>query len=418
MSVTLPIILVVAGLLAGAAVGIPAGWLTRPHWAEQRQGLVGAVVVVCIALVGVGGFFSVQIIDERISNNPVRVSLTTDAHDSDRDYYTTESRPSVAAINSMIGNEEIGDERNFVRLAKGHEPADKDFTENLKLTGDGDVTIRMYVYNDAIEGSGATATGVRARFAVSTYYSTESVSGANVFWDGGEVGTSVKLSSDDDSKVMLIPDLNSIRFVNETLGERGLLLDSKLFKLSGAPIGCTSEDGEIPASSKCNGYIEFQAHIETEPIVPKTNSYWTTMMFLPGEYGEDPEWSTSIEVEPGSRFWVSVRLSNLGTNALRDVSVSTEFFPADLDSELVWVRNPMLADPVEHPAQGVVTGGLVLTYVSSGNTAEITFAVRVPEASFFEKCGRNSFTFRVGATPQGGTPYLHARTIVVQVPCA
>ncbi len=327
MSVVHNVILVSLATLAASGLAILTAWVVPPRWTTETKGgkrFVWMAILTCVALISVGSLTSSLVIQKEGSVATVPVTITTEAVESEREPFTVTSRPATAELNSII-NSEIGDERNFVRMAKGKTDDHEKFSTSLKMKSGDTITVRLYVRNAAEESSGAVAENVRARIALGNYYASESTINSYVFWENSDqgaavIGATTKVKS-DGADVKLVPNFNSVRFKNDKLSEAGLALGASLFSAHGADIGCASNNGELPASATCSGYVEFNAFIEVEPELPRTDEYTSAISFLSPGGGAD-SWQKELTIEPDAKIWVRVSFNNFGTNQQKSVRIA------------------------------------------------------------------------------------------------
>lgn len=188
----------------------------------------------------------------------------------DRETFTMEVPATYNTFDSITNNPDLGDERNFVRVATVGE---KGWSDVATMEPGHTYFARMYVNNDAADNLGLTATNVRAAinlptkddtwgtsFEVNGFLSSDN-STPNEIWDN------IVLKSDSPFHVRVL----SAKYYNNisTEADEGFDLGTELYNdEEGALLGYEQMDGNVPGQMAASGYVL----VRFEPVFQGQNS--------------------------------------------------------------------------------------------------------------------------------------------------
>lgn len=177
----------------------------------------------------------------------------------DRQTYKWDQTAKGVTFNSVINNPAVGDERSFL---VARDLKNNNYSDNLKVSDNEDVVLRVYYHNDA----GANKVAKRARVQVNyPVYDAKNIEiNSYILADNAKPGTvtdTTVLSADQDFHIEY--QKGSARIWNNVL--RGnTLSDDITTQQGGALIGYDKLDGKIAGGSKYSGYVtlKFKVHFK------------------------------------------------------------------------------------------------------------------------------------------------------------
>jgi len=218
-------------------------------------------------------------------------------------------------FNSFINTNQYGDERYFTdgyRTDRGKASTADTITDVTE--GDKQVVIRMYVHNNANESTNASGKGVAKNAKVKLELPTNSGSslqavGAISASNASEVSDTVYMTAKRAFKVQYVP--GSAKLLR---GNNSYALNDSIVS-SGAPIGNTSMNGDLPG---CFGYA---ALVEvTVNIIPEKSEELQLVKQVKN-VGDTTGWKKEVASKPGQESQWMLTTKNVGLDQLTDVSV-------------------------------------------------------------------------------------------------
>ncbi len=289
---------------------------------------------------------------------------------------------------NSISNGKIGDEKNFV-AAKVAGAAVETWNANTIQVKDGETyTIRLFVHNNSPKGMDAIAKGVKATFSVPTTVSNEltivgyldsSNATPNRYWD------EVTLKSDGD---FYLEYVNGSAKYNNNKGTFSLPNE---VVTSGATLGYTSMNGEIPGCFEYSGVvtIDVKVHSSVAAKVSKTVRLKGTKT-----------WSESVEAKVGDEVEYQIEYVNLLSETVNDVMIR-DVLPTNVEyvKDSTYLYNSNYQSGVLLADNTVATTGINIgSYGAKGN-AYVRFTGKVVDKTM--SCGKNQLVNWASATVKG-----------------
>ncbi|MEI8338843.1 MAG: hypothetical protein WCF91_02855 [bacterium] len=218
-------------------------------------------------------------------------------------------------FNSFINTPSYGDERYFTdgyRNDRGKASTADTITDVTE--GDKKVVIRMYVHNNANQFTNASGKGVAHNAKVKLQLPTKSGSalqavGAVSASNASEVSDTVYMTANRAFKVQYVP--GSAKLLR---GDNSYALNDSIVT-SGAPIGNTSMNGELP------GCFNYAALVEvTVNIIPEKSEELQLVKQVKN-VGDTTGWKKEVASKPGQESQWMLTTKNVGLDQLTDVSV-------------------------------------------------------------------------------------------------
>ena len=218
-------------------------------------------------------------------------------------------------FNSFINTPSYGDERYFTdgyRNDRGKASTADTITDVTE--GDKKVVIRMYVHNNANQFTNASGKGVAHNAKVKLQLPTKSGSalqavGAVSASNASEVSDTVYMTANRAFKVQYVP--GSAKLLR---GDNSYALNDSIVT-SGAPIGNTSMNGELP------GCFNYAALVEvTVNIIPEKSEELQLVKQVKN-VSDTTGWKKEVASKPGQESQWMLTTKNVGLDQLTDVSV-------------------------------------------------------------------------------------------------
>jgi hypothetical protein len=183
-------------------------------------------------------------------------------------------------FNSVINNPVVGDERAFATVRNFK---DNNYTDQLKVSDNADVVLRIYYHNDAAADKVAKNTKVQVNFPV---YAAKSIEiNSYISADNAKPGTvtdTAALTADQDFSIEYVK--GSAQIWNNSL--RGKTLsDAIITQQGGALVGYDKLDGKVPGGSKYSGYVtlKFKVHFKQAGTGARVSANGSIANTGPGE---------------------------------------------------------------------------------------------------------------------------------------
>ena len=213
----------------------------------------------------------------------------------DRKTFTMENPADYATFNSITNNNQIGDERNFVRV---REKGVGKFLDSAVIEPGKRYTVQIFYHNNAKSSINASGKGIASNVRVSTGLTSWTINAAKPVTVSGVIySTDAKPNSVWDEATLTTASASDIvlKYVDGTAkiynaGKvNGSVLSKDIFTEDGVYIGINKLDGRIPGCSEYSGYIEYdiradQVGAQVQKLVSKDGkNFYETVDALPGE---------------------------------------------------------------------------------------------------------------------------------------
>jgi hypothetical protein len=195
------------------------------------------------------------------------VSNTAAAYSPARPTYTWNKTAKDVTFNSITNNPAVGDERSFLVVRN---LGNNDYKDQLKVSDNEEVVLRIYYHNDAASNKIAKKTNVQVILPAYTAKSMDI--SAFISADNAKPGTvadTANLNADQPFKLEY--EKGSAQIWNNAL--RGNKLpDTIVTQQKGALIGYDKLDGNVAGGSKYSGYVTLKVKVHISPTVVSTGS--------------------------------------------------------------------------------------------------------------------------------------------------
>ena len=315
---------------------------------------------------------------------------------------TADGRPSYTL--EQINNDELGDKITFNSISNGKIGDEKNFV-GAKVAGatvetwnaneiqvkDGETyTIRLFVHNNSPRGMQAIAKDVKATFSIPTNvaksqtivgYLDSSNAAPTRYWD------EVTLVSDENIYLEYVD--GSANF-NNNVGD--FKLPNEVIT-SGATLGYTSMNGEIPGCYEYSGVvtIDVKVHSSVAAKVQKKVRIKGTK-----------EWSESVDAKIGDEVEYQIEYQNLLSETVNDVMIR-DVLPTNVeyvqDSTVLYNTNHK--DGIKMVENSLTTDGVNIGSYNPKGNAYVRFTGKVVDKSM--ECGSNQLVNWASATVNAST---------------
>jgi len=220
-------------------------------------------------------------------------------------------------FDSITDNPNIGDERNFVGIREAG--SQNLWYDTMNVQAGKEYIVRMYVHNNAAANLKLVAKDVTAKVYLPT--NTAKSLQVNGFIDSSnakptEVYDHAIFTSSQDFNLAYIKD--SLIFENNV---KTFSLPESIFTSTGAKLGYTSMDGNIPGCIQYAGYVSFKV----KPQFAPTNTFSVSKQV--SKHGAN-QWSESYKAQPGETVDYLIEYKNTGQTTQSDV-VMRDKLPTD-----------------------------------------------------------------------------------------
>lgn len=310
----------------------------------------------------------------------------------DRPTYTIENPADHVTFNSITNNPNYGDERNFVTIKDASNTNAGGWTDDITVQNNKEYLVRMYVHNNAADNLDLVAHNVVARFNLPDYssdriqidgYLSSSNASPSSIWD-----QAVFTSSSDFSLDYIE---GSASLTNNVFTDGTALSDSVVS--TGAQLGYTSLNGDIPGCFQYTAYVIFKVKaVTTDFNLEKT-------VRINGS--TDKTFKESVSVKPGDKVDYQIYFKNTGGTQLTDVVIK-DILPAGMTyvKGTTYLHN---SDGTKLVADGITAGGIIIGGYLPGGDAYIKFTAQVASNDKLAVCGTNTLRNVARVTTESGS---------------
>lgn len=245
----------------------------------------------------------------------------------DNDPYDRCGSLSGPVFNSFVNTPSYGDERAFLDARRSDQTAAGSYENVLTNVTEGskEVVIRMYVHNNANQGTNADGTGVarntRVRVLLPTGTNDALRARGYINADNATprvVEDTVDLVGSKEFSLDYVEG-SAILYDNDNF-KNGVKLSDSIVTSNGAPIGTDALDGKV------KGCFEFEAVVQLRvKVIPKEipEVDFDKVVGIAGKSG----WSEEVTVKPGEKIKWLIGFKNTGEATLTNVRVSDKLPP-------------------------------------------------------------------------------------------
>jgi len=327
----------------------------------------------------------------------------------DRPTYTMENPADHITFDSITDNPAIGDERNFVGIRQVGSNEDWNDTETVQAGKQ--YMVRMYVHNNAASNLNLVAKNVTALVNLPTATATsQQVDG---FIDSSnasptEVYDSAVFKSGNGQAFNLQYQSGSLLYANNVY-PNGTPLPESIFTSTGAKLGYSKMDGNIPGCNQYSGWVSF---VVTPQFSGTTD--FTMSKQVRTTAGND-DWSKSVNVNKGDSVDYEISYQNTGTTEQDNVVVN-DYLPKGLTyvPDSTKIMNDSNPNGVKTDDGVTSANGINIGDYGPQEQAFIMFSAKVTDTSL--TCGTQTYVNKARVTIDQGYKEDTAN-VTVTVPC-
>lgn len=286
---------------------------------------------------------------------------------------------------NSISNGKIGDEKNFVGAKVAGASVDTWNANEIKVKDGETYTIRLFVHNNSPRGMQAIAKNVKATFSIPTNvaksqtivgYLDSSNATPNRVWD------EVTLTADENIYLEYVDGSASF---NNNKGD--FKLPNELIT-SGATLGYTSMNGEIPGCFEYSGVVTMNVKVHSS-VAAKVSK----KVRIKGT----KEWAESVNAKVGDEVEYQIEYVNLLAEQVKNVMIR-DVLPTNVEyvNDTTYLYNSNYQSGVKLADNTVTTSGLNIGDYNAKGNAYVRFTGKVVDKTM--ACGSNQLVNWASAT--------------------
>ena len=291
---------------------------------------------------------------------------------------------------NSITNGKIGDERNFVGAKVAGAKVTTWNANEIKVKDGETYTIRLFVHNNSPRGMQAIAKGVKATFSIPTNvaksqtivgYLDSSNATPNRYWD------EVTLTADENVYLEYVD--GSAEFKNN----KGTFKIPNEVITSGATLGYTSMNGEIPGCYEYSGVLTIDVKVHSS-VAAKLSK----QVRIKGT----KTWSESVEAKVGDEVEYQIEYVNLLAEQVKNVMIR-DILPTNVEyvADSTYLYNSNYKDGVKLADNTVTTTGINIGDYNAKGNAYVRFTGKVVDKTM--ACGKNQLVNWANVTVSGSS---------------
>ena len=290
---------------------------------------------------------------------------------------------------NSISNGKIGDEKNFVGAKVAGATVETWNANTIKVKDGETYTIRLFVHNNSPKGTDAIAKGVKATFSIPTTvaksqtiigYIDSSNATPSRYWD------EVTLSADEN--VYLEYVAGSAKYTNN---KGTFALPNEVISSTGATLGYTSMNGEIPGCYEYSGVVTIDVKVHSSVAAEVTKQ-----VRIKGT----KEWKEVVDAKIGDEVEYQIMYKNLLAETVNNVTIR-DVLPTNVEyvKDSTYLYNSNYQSGVKLAENTVVSSGINIgSYAAKGN-AYVRFTGKVVDNTL--GCGSNQLVNWASAQVDG-----------------
>jgi uncharacterized repeat protein (TIGR01451 family) len=289
-----------------------------------------------------------------------------------RPTFTEQNPASYITFNSITDNSVYGDERLFATI-KDASDYNGSWKDEVVAEPGKEYVVRMYVHNNAAKELNLVAKNVRASAAISKETGKENFISAFISADNAnpqKIWDDVKLTSNKNFNLVYVP--GSATWHNNGVGSapEGAKLSDNIVTSTGALLGHTALNGEMPGCYEYSGFVYFRV----KPQFAEQPNY--TIEKKVSKHGAN-KWVENYEAKPGETVDYLINYKNTGDSQLDNVVIKDM-----LPNHIKYVKGSSVLGNSHHPNgiktdDGVTVKGLNVGSYKPGANAWIIFSAKV-----------------------------------------
>ena len=328
-----------------------------------------------------------------------------------RPTFTMANPASYVTFNSITDNPVAGDERYFM---KGAKPGDSGYTGAVQNVVDGqEVTLQMYVHNNAASNLNLVAQNTKVRVALPTGSNQSPTVTGYISADNANPGTvydTMQIVGANNGFMELAYVPGSASYKNNV----GTFPLADSIVTTGAQVGYNSMNGQLPGCTEFSGWVTLRVKVNMPHYVIQKSAR------LAGE-GAD-KWRESVNAKIGDTIEWRIEVRNIGSTTLNNIIVLDEL-PPYMTVEAGTIKlinaNYPASNPYVYPANAIQQkDGKWYVNVDTGSylpnsNGFVRFSSKIVSNPAIS-CGNKRLTNKAYATPHGyGTVSSYAYVVVV-----
>ncbi|MBR2708779.1 DUF11 domain-containing protein [Candidatus Saccharibacteria bacterium] len=303
---------------------------------------------------------------------------------------------------NSISNGKIGDEKNFVGAKVAGATVSTWNSNTIKVKDGETYTIRLFVHNNSPKGMEAIAKGVKATFSIpTTVAKSQTIIG---YLDSsnakpGRIWDEVTLQADED--VVLEYVLGSAQF-NNNKGD--FKLPDEIITSSGAKLGYTSMNGEIPGCYEYSGVVTIDVKVHSA-VAAKISK----QVRLKGS----STWSEYVNANIGDEVEYQIEYVNYLSETVNNVMIR-DFLPKNVEyvMDSTYLYNASHQSGMKVAENTLTTTGINIgNYLPKGN-AYVRFTGKVVDKTL--GCGSTQLVNWANVTINDTYVYKDDASVVVK----
>ncbi len=301
---------------------------------------------------------------------------------------------------NSISNGKIGDEKNFVGAKVAGANVSTWNANTIKVKDGETYTIRLFVHNNSPKGMEAIAKDVKATFSLpTTVAKSQTIYG---YLDSsnakpGRIWDEVTLQADENIYLEYVD--GSAKF-NNNKGD--FKLPNEVIT-SGAKLGYTSMNGEIPGCYEYSGVVTIDVKVHSS-VAAKLSK----QVRLKGS----STWSESVNAKIGDEVEYQIEYVNLLTETVDNVTIR-DILPTNVEYVMnsTYLYNSNYQSGVKLADNTVATSGINIgSYIAKGN-AYVRFTGKVVDKTL--ACGNNQLVNWANVTVKDNLVYKDDASVMV-----
>ncbi|MBQ3476149.1 DUF11 domain-containing protein [Candidatus Saccharibacteria bacterium] len=291
---------------------------------------------------------------------------------------------------NSISNGKIGDEKNFVGAKVAGATVDTWNANSINVEDGKTYTIRLFVHNNSPKGMEAIAKGVKATFSLPTTvakshtiigYIDSSNATPNRYWD------EVTLNASENVYLEYVE--GSAKYNNN---EGTFSLPNEVIT-SGATLGYTSMNGEIPGCYQYSGVVTIDVKVHSS-VAAKVSK----QVRIKGT----KTWSESVNAKVGDEVEYQIEYVNLLSEQVKDVMIR-DVLPTNVEyvPNSTYLYNSNYQNGVLLKENTLTTTGINIGAYNAKGNAYVRFTGKVVDKTM--ACGNNQLVNWASATVSGSS---------------
>jgi len=309
--------------------------------------------------------------------------------------FTMANPADHVTFNSITDNPNIGDERNFVGIRESGTTGLWQDTQSVQAGKE--YVVRLYVHNNAATNLNLVAHNVTAKVSLPT--STSKSIDVQGFINSSnatpsEVYDHATFTSTQDFNLSYVQ--GSLKYYNNANGN-GFTIPESIFTNSGAKLGYTSMNGDIPGCLQYAGYLTFIV----KPQVAPTSDFTVAKEV---RKSGTTTWSENVTVNPGEKVDYLITYENTGKTTQKNVVVKDQ-----LPQGMTYVAGSTTLRNGNHPTGTTVSDNVVSSQginigdYAPGAVAYVMFNAKAVANDSLTVCGTNKLTNTAKVETDNGT---------------